>query len=139
MKQATIGPALAERTAAEIWSLLRCVSLPPFLWNVFPFHPHVAGDSFTNRRYTSTELVEADVVNEQLISWLGIRRVIAIGNDAAQYARRFAVEVCPVRHPSYGGTRAFRHGIGALYKLKNRQLSLLSLNTTETMGRYWSS
>ena len=126
MTQATTGPALAERTAAEIWAQLRCISLPPLLWNAFPFHPHVAGDSFTNRRYTSKELSAVDDVNRELLSWMKIRRVVAIGNDAAHYARRFAVEVCPVRHPSYGGIRAFRKGIGALYSINTSQLSLLS-------------
>lgn len=116
--QATKGPALAERTAAEIWAVLRILELPPLLWNVFPFHPHEPKDEFTNRKYSAAELSEVDDLNASLIDWLGIRRVVAIGQDAVQYASRFDVEVVPVRHPSYGGTTDFREGMRRIYGLQ---------------------
>jgi hypothetical protein len=115
--QATRGPALAERTAAEIWAVLRVLERPPLLWNVFPFHPYETGNPFTNRRFTAKELREVDDLNATLISWLGIKRIIGIGQDAAQYADRFAVNVLTVRHPSYGGVNEFRAGIRTLYGL----------------------
>jgi hypothetical protein len=88
---------------------------PPLLWNVFPFHPHESGDPFTNRRFTARELTYVDELNSALISWLGIRRIISIGQDAASYAEKFGVEVACVRHPSYGGVKDFRRGIGQLH------------------------
>jgi hypothetical protein len=116
-KQATIGPALAERTASEIWSVLRAVDLPPLLWNVFPFHPHEPGNPFTNRKFTARELQQVDTLNETLIKWLKVRRVVAIGQDAFSYASKFGVEVVAIRHPSYGGIKDFRNGMSALYDI----------------------
>lgn len=119
-RQATHGPAVAERTAAEVWSVLRAVEAPPLLWNVFPFHPHEPGNPFTNRRFTTRELDAVCDLNSALISWLRIRRIVAIGQDAAAYARLFGVKVLTVRHPSYGGVRQFREGMRSIYALPDR-------------------
>lgn len=113
----TVGPEVAERTAAEIWAVLALLDKPPLLWNVFPFHPHESDDPFTNRKFTSRELREVDDLNASLIKWLGIRRIVSIGQDAAAYAAKFGVEVASVRHPSYGGVTEFRKGISRLHGL----------------------
>lgn len=113
--QATIGPAMAERTAAEIWTVLGNLQVPPFLWNVFPFHPYEAGNPFSNRKFTARELAVVHEINAALIEELGIVRIVAIGQDAAHYSANFGVEVFTVRHPSYGGLRDFRAGISSLY------------------------
>jgi len=115
--QATRGPALAERTAAEIWSALRAIETPPLLWNVFPLHPHEPDIPFTNRRFTARELSQVEELNSVLISWLNIRHIVAIGQDAASYAQRFGVKVITIRHPSYGGVREFREGMRRFYGL----------------------
>lgn len=117
--KSTMGPAVAERTATEIWAFMTQLELPPLLWNVFPFHPHEPEQPFTNRKFTSGELKVADVLNRRLIDWLGVRRIIAIGQDAGHYAERFDVKVERVRHPSYGGVAKFRDGIRKLYGLPN--------------------
>lgn len=130
-QQATHGPAIAERTAAEIWAVLRAVNLPPLLWNVFPFHPHEPENPFSNRRFSSKELSQVDELNSELFRWLKIRKIVAIGQDAAHYASRFGVAIETIRHPSYGGVRDFRAGMGRLYKMhpsdfdSRRQASLL--------------
>lgn len=111
----TVGPEVAERTAAEIWAVLARLDVPPLLWNVFPFHPHDEGAPFTNRKFTGRELREVDELNATLISWLRIRRIVSIGQDAAAYAEKFGVEVQCVRHPSYGGVTEFRAGISRLH------------------------
>jgi len=121
-QQATRGPAVAERTAAEIWGVLRAIKVPPLLWNVFPFHPHEPDNPFSNRRFTARELGEVDEINRELIEWLKIRKIVAIGQDAAQYALRFGVEVVTIRHPSYGGIRDFRAGMCGLYDLPQQTL-----------------
>jgi hypothetical protein len=118
--QATRGPAVAERTAKEIWSVLRETARPPLLWNVFPFHPHERSKPFSNRRFSARELAAVSALNAELMSWFGIRRIVAIGQDAASYASSFGVEVVTVRHPSYGGLAEFRHGIRQLYGLRQR-------------------
>jgi hypothetical protein len=122
LRQATRGPAVAERTAAEIWAVLRVIETPPLLWNVFPFHPHEPDNPFSNRRFTARELGQVDELNSALIAWLQIRQIVAIGQDAAQYAQRFGVKVITIRHPSYGGVREFREGMQKLYKLPDSAL-----------------
>ncbi|MGF6167672.1 hypothetical protein M2426_001260 [Pseudomonas moraviensis] len=130
-QQATRGPAIAERTAAEIWAVLKAVDIPPLLWNVFPFHPHEPGNPFTNRKFSAKELALVDELNSELFSWLRIRKIIAIGQDAAHYASRFGLPIETIRHPSYGGVRDFRAGMAKLYGLRplisqaGRQASLL--------------
>lgn len=111
----TKGPAVAERTAAEIWSVLRDLVNVPMLWNVFPLHPYEPGVPLSNRRFTARELAEVDALNAELLSWLRIKHVVAIGQDAGQYAARHCVRVTTIRHPSYGGTREFREGMLRLY------------------------
>jgi len=115
--KATRGPEIAERTAAEIWAVLCLLDKPPLLWNVFPFHPHEPGAPFTNRRFSTRELRCVDELNAALICWLGVRRIVSIGQDAALYAEKFGVEVVCVRHPSYGGVTDFRRGIGQLHSI----------------------
>lgn len=119
--RSTIGPAVSERTAAEIWSVLSQLPTPPLLWNVFPLHPHEDGEPFTNRKFTSKELSVVDDLNASLVNWLGIRRIVSIGQDAANYAGKFGVSLSSVRHPSYGGVTDFRNGIGELHGIDVRQ------------------
>jgi len=123
-RQATKGAAVAERTAAEIWTILRNLELPPLLWNVFPLHPHEPGNPFSNRRFSSGELREVEELNAALISWLNIKRIVAIGQDAAHYASRFDVKVTTVRHPSYGGVKDFRNGMRNVYSLPAHRQSM---------------
>lgn len=119
-RKATKGPALAERTAAEIWAVLSRLKQPPLLWNVFPFHPHEPNDPMTNRRFAARELGEVTDLNLALITWLGIKRIVCIGQDATAYATTFGVEVDCVRHPSYGGVTEFRNGMQRIYGLALR-------------------
>ncbi|EVT70970.1 uracil-DNA glycosylase [Stenotrophomonas maltophilia 5BA-I-2] len=116
-QRSTVGPIMAERTATEIWSVLRQISAPPMLWNVFPFHPYVDGDELTNRKFTAHEFAVASELNIQLIRILRIERIVAIGQDAAIYASKLGVEVDQVRHPSYGGTSDFREGMSRIHGL----------------------
>lgn len=111
----TIGPAVAERTASEVWRVLSLIDRPPVLWNVFPFHPHEAGNEFSNRKFTSVELSVLQEFNSRLLRLLSIDHIVAIGGDAAQYSRGLGVDVVTVRHPSYGGVSDFRAGMRQLY------------------------
>ncbi|UGA39494.1 uracil-DNA glycosylase [Chromobacterium haemolyticum] len=114
--KATKGPDIAERTATEIWSILMQLEQPPMLWNVFPFHPHILGKEMTNRRFLARELAVVSDLNQALISWLGIKHIVCIGQDAASYAPSFGIDFEYVRHPSYGGIREFREGMHRIYK-----------------------
>lgn len=123
LEKATRGEAVAERTATEIWSALTAVPEAPFLWNVFPLHPHEHDMQMTNRKFSRSELELVEASNDLLISGLGIKRIIAIGQDAARYAERYCPNVIAVRHPSYGGVSDFRKGIEECYGLASLTLS----------------
>jgi hypothetical protein len=107
VQRAKMGEMVAERTAAVVWKMLDEVSAAVFLWNVFPFHPHLPNEPFSNRAHRSCERAVGEEILSELIAMLRPRRLIAIGNDAARSASNFVAdaEVVQVRHPSYGGQR----------------------------------
>lgn len=116
----TKGEAVAERTAAVIWRILRQIETPIFLWNVFPLHPHEPEDPFTNRSHNAREAEAGEALLIDLVFLLKPKRLIAIGNDAAHTAHRLASsgqEVVKVRHPSYGGQTEFLSQMRTLYRL----------------------
>lgn len=117
--RSTTGPVIAERTATEVWSVLQCISAPPMLWNVFPFHPFVEGNELSNRKFTAQEFDIAERINRDLIGLLKIKKIVAIGQDAASYASKLGVEVEQVRHPSYGGVADFRAGMSRIHGLES--------------------
>lgn len=113
----TKGAAMVERTAAVIWGMLENIDARIFLWNVFPLHPHISGDPFTNRQHNARERRAGEALLQELIFLLRPIRIVAIGNDAAAAANRItdAVPVICVRHPSYGGQTQFQKQILELY------------------------
>lgn len=113
----TIGSAVAERTAAVIWSMLDGIPARIFLWNVFPLHPHEADAPFTNRQHNVRERRAGEELLKQLIVLLRPSRIVAIGNDAAASAQRISdsIPITCVRHPSYGGQTQFQLQISQLY------------------------
>nr|WP_281719402.1 uracil-DNA glycosylase [Nitrosomonas nitrosa] len=122
----TKGQVVAERTAAVIWGVLSQIESPIFLWNVFPLHPHESDDPFTNRSHNSIERRTGEELLFQLMRLLKPRRLIAIGNDAAQTAFRLTAgrNVLQVRHPSYGGQSQFIHCMQKLYGLPSQRPGL---------------
>jgi hypothetical protein len=113
----TKGEEVAERTAAVIWRILSHVETPVFLWNVFPLHPHEPDDPFSNRSHNKREGCVGEELLAELVLLLKPKRLVAIGNDAANTARRLATDqvVVQVRHPSYGGQTEFLSQMSALY------------------------
>ena len=120
MQRATTGSMVAERTAGVLWSMLSLVSVPVFLWNVFPFHPHEPNEPFSNRSHKPSERAVGEELLAELIAMLQPRCLVAIGNDAAKSAFRLAgkAEVVQIRHPSYGGQRDFIRQVRCLYDLR---------------------
>jgi uracil-DNA glycosylase len=125
----TNGDAVAERTAAVIWRLLSQISVPVFLWNVFPLHPHEPNNPFTNRRHNVEERAAGESILAEIIELLRPRRLVALGNDAADTVRRIAgsQEIVLARHPSYGGQTQFEVQMRNLYGIRDdvRQGKLL--------------
>lgn len=125
--RATEGPVMAERTAAVIWRVLAQVRQPVVLWNVFPFHPHMADDPMSNRCHTRAERDETWPLLEALIEMVRPQRIVAIGRDARQALDDLGVTADAVRHPSYGGQAEFIAGIHDLYAIDPTALPLFPL------------
>jgi hypothetical protein len=70
------------------------------LWNVVPTHP---GTATSNRAPTRAEVAAGAVFARELAAG---RTVVAVGRLAAQ-----ALRAPYVRHPSRGGSAAFRDGL----------------------------
>lgn len=116
--RATRGVAVAERTAAVSWKVLRQLSSPPFLWNIFPFHPHALDDQQTNRCHTRKERRACSDILNLLMEWAPNARLVAIGNDSARGLSEAGLEHVLIRHPSYGGTTDFIAGMSKFYSVQ---------------------
>ena len=121
VEKPTKGEVVAERTAAVVWSILNQIDAAIFLWNVFPLHPHVSGDPFTNRAHNARERRAGEEVLFQLILLLKPHKLVPIGNDAAStaYRLRSKQDVIRIRHPSYGGRKEFFKQACELYGLRS--------------------
>lgn len=119
-KRPTAGPLVSERTASIVWELLDAIPENVFLWNVFPLHPHDEEQPFSNRQHTRKERVVGEEILSCLIDVLQPSRIVAVGNDASEVARRHSSKgsSVSVRHPSYGGQTIFRQQIRELYSIK---------------------
>ena len=119
VERPTKGEMVAEQTAAVVWQVLSRVNVPVFLWNVFPLHPYEPGSPFSNRSHNARERKAGEEFLSELILLLKPCRLVAIGNDAAQSARRLCsqLKVIQVRHPSHGGKTRFSSQMSELYGL----------------------
>lgn len=124
VERATATAPVAERTAHEIWKMIRLLPAPPFLWNAFPFHPYEPGAPMTNRCHSVREAQLAEDVLATILAWFRPQRVIALGNDAHRALQRMGYDSIYVRHPSYGGQAAFIAGISQTYGLTKRSTFL---------------
>ncbi|MFX4221542.1 MAG: uracil-DNA glycosylase [Thalassobaculum sp.] len=115
--KATKGPAVGERTATVIWSMLRRLAEPVFLWNVFPLHPHAPDDPMSNRCHTRRERQACSHFLYEIMDLLQPETIIAIGGDAHRAVDELGVKATQVRHPSYGGQSTFIAQIEQAYAL----------------------
>lgn len=115
LHRATKGPALGERTAHIIWSVIAQLGKPVCLWNVFPLHPFALGEPLSNRCHTRSERQICKPLLLDLLSMLQIKSVIAVGRDAEQGLAELGIPARKVRHPSYGGQAEFVDSICSIY------------------------
>ncbi|MCV3242090.1 hypothetical protein ABID19_005744 [Mesorhizobium robiniae] len=128
LHRATKGPPIAERTATVIWQMLRSIEQPIFLWNVFPFHPHAAGDPMTNRCHTKSERLACKPLLESLIAALRPKHLVAIGRDAQSALADLDLAATAVRHPSYGGQNEFIGALETFYSVRGRAVPQTQLH-----------
>jgi hypothetical protein len=120
LTRATRGPIVGERTAHVIWDVLKTIDQPVCLWNVFPLHPHVAGDPLSNRCHNRKERAASLPLLKWLLDALSPRVVFAIGRDAQQALEEMRISATPVRHPSYGGQHEFTEAMYRHYGVTGR-------------------
>ena len=114
-ERATVGPVVAERTAAVVWSVLVHVAQPVVLWNVFPFHPHEENDPLSNRAHSRSEREATLPLLIALAKMINAQKVVAIGRDAQAALSDLGLKVYNVRHPSYGGQTEFITDLSRFY------------------------
>ena len=117
VEQATATGPVAERTAREVWRMVDQLPQPPFLWNVFPFHPHEPDDAMSNRCHTPQEGRACEDIMVTLLNWFKPTQIIALGKEAHKTLSRLGWTSIYVRHPSYGGQAQFVSCIRAIYGL----------------------
>ena len=85
------------------------------LWNAFAWHPHDAGDPYSNRRPTRAELEAGLPVLRAVLNHFRGVPVVPVGQVAGETLSKLGVETHPlVRHPAYGGANEFRRGLQTL-------------------------
>lgn len=119
--KATVSNLVTERTAKIVWDQLSALDEPVLLWNIFPFHPHLASDPFSNRCHSRKERAAAEPFVRGLVNLLNADRLIAIGNDAQIGLTEMGLESIKVRHPSYGGKADFVRGISEVHSISHAQ------------------
>lgn len=115
LRKATRTPSVAERTAAEIWRVIRDLKHPPFLWNAFPLHPF-GDEPLRNRRHSRAEFDGVSDLLATLLDAFRFEQVYALGADAALALSRLGVAHKRLRHPSFGGHIEFRRQMRAEYR-----------------------
>jgi len=112
------SPIVAEKSATVIWKALAAIEHPIFIWNVFPLHPHVPNQPFSNRAHTAAERKVGEAFLQQLIEIIRPQRLMAIGNSAEASAQRLRFQgvVYKLRHPSFGGNHIFRRQVEEIYQ-----------------------
>jgi hypothetical protein len=115
LMKATVGLPVKERTATEVWKIIREVDARVFMWNVFPFHPFEKENPMSNRRHSAREFNACRDVLCCLLEWLRPQRIVALGADAHNAVKRLGLTASPVRHPSYGGHIEFAAAMRKLY------------------------
>lgn len=103
-----------EATATIAWGTFAACRQTPLLWNALPFHPHRAGEPFSNRTPAQREVACGEPFVRALLQIFAIREVVAVGNKAETALRAWDIAHHKVRHPSHGGKRAFETGITAV-------------------------
>lgn len=104
----------AEASATIVWTTLQDLELVPLLWNVLPFHPHIAGKPESNRTPTRAEIALGQPFLIELVGLFPTVQPVAVGQKAAQALGQWGFSAPQVRHPSHGGARQFRLELAAI-------------------------
>jgi uracil-DNA glycosylase len=104
-------PPWSEGSATVIWGALHelGIAADTVMWNAFAFHPHVAGDTMSNRTPTRDELLCGMDILAMVVEAFPDAKRIAVGKTAARTLTNLNFRIDhEVRHPSMGGANQFR-------------------------------
>lgn len=118
LKKATRTETIKERTASEVWRFLSQINTATLMWNVFPLHPHLPGNTFSNRAHTKKERDAGINLLDWLISTFSPKLIVSLGRDAYEAVHYLGYDTTYVRHPSYGGQTEFRESLRLIYNTK---------------------
>jgi hypothetical protein len=111
-----------ESSATVVWSKLNerqslgKLSIPPIIWNIFPFHPHDVGNIKSNRKPNASELrLGLSILNDLIALFPTVTSIYAIGNVAGNKINTISNYAGNLRHPSYGGKSKFNSGMDLIY------------------------
>ena len=93
-----------EPSASILWSVFEEILYFPLLWNIFPFHPHPAGNFNKNRTPTQREIESYSYfVNDLLNLFPSIIKVYALGRKSEKKFDEMGIRAEYIRHPANGG------------------------------------
>lgn len=111
-RRSSRGPnPLSEKTATLIWESFLPYHPELFFWHAFPLHAHRLGARPTDRTPTRREMREFAPVLEEIHGILEPERVVAVGRSGQTALDDLEIEYAYLKHPAYGGERAFRRGV----------------------------
>jgi len=116
--QLEVDSNLSEATASIVWGYLARRRRLPLFWNALPFHPHRENETASNRTPTAGEVRSGQEYLRALAGGWQPDIVAGVGAKGFQAARQAlpGARIVPLRHPSYGGKRAFYQGMDRLLR-----------------------
>lgn len=93
-----------ERSAGIIWASLKGKQEMPFLWNIYPFHPHKESIQ-TNRTPSSKEIQIGRDILMELLFLFRFEQFYCIGKTSYNALKDVIPDAVYVRHPSHGGMK----------------------------------
>jgi hypothetical protein len=101
----------AEPTASCVWRTIHESGIDPYavlLWNTYPFHAHMPGNSLSNRRLFRPDIELGRPFIGKILKMYPGATVAAIGNCADSALSTMGVPHVKLRHPSQGGATQFK-------------------------------
>jgi hypothetical protein len=108
------GRALVEPSGSIVWNTLHRLGIASevVLWNAVQLHPHRPSMPWSNRTPTRAEIELGAPALEMLLEAFPDAKVISVGLKAEELL--LELDLMPngrLRHPAYGGARAFADGM----------------------------
>jgi len=107
-----------ENSATIVWKVLKELDRFPLMWNAFPFHPYQDGNTESNRRPNSNELIYGANILRRIIELYNVQTIIGVGRIAENILEKIGFKSIGIRHPSMGGKNEF---VYKMIQLKDRK------------------